>query len=100
MTSMAFAGGLGTLQGNGHQADVIKGAVRINQFGAASECGFANGYLVFIDIADHTVRFRSLVNLPPIVIGVAIIDVDFCAFGMFAGRKTFQKTVKAEVSAL
>ena len=75
-----------TLQAYVNQRTVIQNSGRVNHLGATSECGFCNGDLKLVDVANHIVCHRCLWYLPVILVGIPVIYVAHLSFGVLAGR--------------
>jgi len=89
-----FTGVSGPLQGEIHQAAVIKPALGIVQFRASAEGGLADGELVFIHVAHNGVSLGHLFDLAEVAAAVPVIDIDKGSLNMPGGGKVDQFAVE------
>ena len=98
-----FTCGLGTLQTEGHQRNVVDTAFLLlrPQLFASAESGFGDSHLIFVDVAHHVVSNGSFRNFAEVVMRVAIDDATHRAGGVCAGRIVYQTSIHApRVSAV
>ena len=73
----------GSLQCYVYQTSVVHYSVWFAQFGAAAECGFGYGQLVFVHVAYYVVRAADLrYASQKMSRNVPFVNVEHCAFGI------------------
>ena len=82
-----FAGRARALQGDGHEADVVDDAFRVGQLFAATESGFGDGHLMFVDVAHDGIGEGGFGNFAMVYMGVAVDDAAHGAGGVLGGRQ-------------